>query len=82
MDQLQNGTWAEIDKIAPEMRAAVEKMGLKEGASVRMCGYAPFGRPVWIFAGGNYLALSRMQARRIFVRELPGGEDNLQRNMV
>lgn len=82
LEELQNGAWAEIDKIAPEQCAQAETMGLKAGIALRMCGYAPFGKPVWVFAGGVYLALTRVQARRIFVRELPGGDGNLQRYMV
>ena len=71
LDQLQTGQQARIDAVQANgaLGQRLLEMGLLEGETVEVIGFAPMGDPMEIRLGDYRLSLRRSEAARVSVTE-------------
>lgn len=74
LDQLQRGQLAAIAEITGDDAVTMRlmEMGLAEGESIEVIGWAPLRDPITVRCRGSRLALRKVDARRISVCQLNG----------
>jgi DtxR family Mn-dependent transcriptional regulator len=69
LTELATGGTGVVSKIPvdPEVRAYLDRHGIRPGVTVTMAGAEPFGGPVYVEAGGQRVGLGPELARRLLV---------------
>jgi ferrous iron transport protein A len=72
LDQLLTGQRGEVETLAgdPELVQRLYEIGLLEGETVEVLGFAPLGDPVEVRVGNTRLSLRRQEAAAVSVRVL------------
>jgi ferrous iron transport protein A len=72
LDQLLTGQRGEVETLAgdPELVQRLYEIGLLEGETVEVLGFAPLGDPVEVRVGNTRLSLRKPEAAAVSVRLL------------
>ncbi|HET6575861.1 MAG TPA: ferrous iron transport protein A [Fimbriiglobus sp.] len=72
LDQLLTGQRGEVETLAgdPELVQRLYEIGLLEGETVEVLGFAPLGDPVEVRVGNTRLSLRKPEAATVSVRLL------------
>lgn len=74
LDQLEKGDTALITEIQGDDAVAIRlmEMGVIDGESIQLIGFAPLGDPIEFSIRGYRLTLRRKEAARVVVDKKPG----------